>query len=464
MLFKEILMKMSLLLIVGLFSQCAKQNEWLDVKANNNDVILSKLADYRALLDNELIMNKRYPGLGIVGSDNYYTTFEVWQAATTEVERHAYLWLPDVFNGNSVNDWNTTYRLVASTNIVLEGIKKLPIAQEDVPMRNAIEGSALFYRAHAFYNLLQLFAQPYTVSYNDDAPGIPIRTVSDVNVRIGRSSLAISYQQVIDDLKRAAVLLPESTVLQTQPSSVASKALLARLYLNISDYVSAEKYADEALDIYHKLLDFNSLSTTSAYSMSGYPNNPEIIFYAETELYGISMFWGSRAIVDTLLYREYEENDLRKRIFYTNPDAVKRVYFKGQYTGETTSFGGIATNELFFIKAEAQARLGNYVSGLNILNSLLKTRWRANSFELNKADSPEEALEIILKERRKEFPFTGLLRWEDLRRLNKEKRFEKTIMRHFNGVDYFLPPNDLRYVYPIPENEIRLNNMQQNPR
>jgi hypothetical protein len=464
MLFKEILKKMSLLLITGLFLQCTKQNEWLDVKANNNDVILSKLEDYRALLDDERTMNMRYPGLGIVSSDNFYTTFEVWQAAGTEVERNAYLWLPDVFNGASVSDWNTPYWMVASANIVLEGLDKLTINEEDMPLRNAIKGSALFYRSYAFYNLLQLFGQPYSVSSNDDAPGIPIRTVSDVNVKIGRSSLKDSYQQIIDDLKRAAELLPERADLQTRPSKIASKALLARLYLNIGNYSLAEKYADEALDIYHELFDFNSLSTISAYSIAGYPDNPEIIFYAETEIYGLSSFRRFEAIVDSLLYKKYEENDLRKYIFYTDPDIASRVYFKGQYTGKSASFGGIATNELFFIKAEAQARLGDYVGGLNVLNSLLKTRWIADTFEPVTVNNSEEALEIILKERRKEFPFTGLLRWEDLRRLNKEKRFEKTLMRQQNGVDYSLPPNDLRYVFPIPHDEMRLNSMEQNPR
>jgi starch-binding outer membrane protein, SusD/RagB family len=70
---------------------------------------------------------------------------------------------------------------------------------------------------------------------------------------------------------------------------------------------------------------------------------------------------------------------------------------------------------------------------------------------------------VILQERRKELPFTADVRWEDLRRLNKDPNFQKTIVRVLNGTTYTLPPNDPKYVLPIPENEVQLSGLQQNP-
>ncbi len=70
----------------------------------------------------------------------------------------------------------------------------------------------------------------------------------------------------------------------------------------------------------------------------------------------------------------------------------------------------------------------------------------------------------ILEERRKELPFTGQLRWEDLRRLNKDQRFAKILVRTIAGNEYQLLPNSKRYVFPIPDIEIELSGIPQNER
>ena len=69
---------------------------------------------------------------------------------------------------------------------------------------------------------------------------------------------------------------------------------------------------------------------------------------------------------------------------------------------------------------------------------------------------------LILLERRKELLMRGL-RWMDLKRLNMEGA-AITLTRTVNGQVYTLPPNDLRYALPIPEDVIAISGMQQNPR
>ncbi|MGK9128379.1 RagB/SusD family nutrient uptake outer membrane protein [Olivibacter sp. SA151] len=451
-------------LLLAPLLQCSKQNEWLEKKANSNDVILSTLDDYQALLDNESIVNRRYPGLGIVGSDNYYTTYPIWQSTSTEVERNAYLWLPDVFAGSAVNDWDSPYRIVALCNIAIEGIREMEVAEAEQDKKNQIMGSALFYRAYAFYNLLQLFAAPYGQFADGTVPGIPLRLSSDVNQSVGRSSLEDSYKQVISDLEKAAQLLREHSSGQTRPSGTVAKALLSRLFLNIGDYEKAIAYAEEVLNLRDELMDFNELTETGAFPFPGYPNNPEVLFYTETELYGITNFRSNRAFVDTALYRSYATYDLRKSIFYNASDPSDRVSFRGQYTGNAYFFGGIAINELYLIYAEALARLGNYSQAADILGKLLEKRSKREALEGLGLPHSENIVARILEERRKELPFTGLLRWEDLRRLNREGIYRITLARKLDGVVYSLPPNDNRYIYPIPEREMRLNPMEQNPR
>lgn len=98
-------------------------------------------------------------------------------------------------------------------------------------------------------------------------------------------------------------------------------------------------------------------------------------------------------------------------------------------------------------------------------NRLLAKRWDKNTVYVPYSTADEnEALRKILQERRKELPFTANLRWSDLRRLNKDPRFAATLSRNLNGEIYTLPPNDKRYVLPIPDIEIQLSGIQQNER
>jgi hypothetical protein len=57
-----------------------------------------------------------------------------------------------------------------------------------------------------------------------------------------------------------------------------------------------------------------------------------------------------------------------------------------------------------------------------------------------------------------------MLRWIDLRRLNTDSRYAVTLTRNLNNQIYTLPPNDQRYVLPIPDLEIKLSGIEQNPR
>src|SRR5690606_21256922 len=115
--------------------------------------------------------NQRYPALGLLASDNFYTTYSNWQAAFTATERNSYIWMADAFSGESVNDWNRPYAMVAHANIVLEGLEKIQPDPSQQELKDALRGSALFFRAYSFYNLLQLFAQPYGWESSADALG-----------------------------------------------------------------------------------------------------------------------------------------------------------------------------------------------------------------------------------------------------------------------------------------------------
>jgi hypothetical protein len=137
----------------------------------------------------------------------------------------------------------------------------------------------------------------------------------------------------------------------------------------------------------------------------------------------------------------------------------------GTYGGYNvnTLFTFPAVDELYLIKSECEARLGNVSMAMTDLNTLLVTRWKTGTFIPFTAANADDALPVILTERRKELVMRGV-RWTDLRRLNTDARFASTITHVYNGQVYLLPPNDPKYVWPIPDDEILYSGIPQNVR
>jgi hypothetical protein len=138
---------------------------------------------------------------------------------------------------------------------------------------------------------------------------------------------------------------------------------------------------------------------------------------------------------------------------------------KGSYDGVYGGalFMGIATDEIYLIRAECRARNQNKEGAMEDLNTLLSKRIKKNSFVNRNADDWQEALDLILTERRKELVFRGS-RWTDIKRLNKESRYALTLKRLLNGNLYELEPGDQRFAYLIPTIVITRSGMAQNDR
>ncbi|MFC3157130.1 RagB/SusD family nutrient uptake outer membrane protein [Chryseobacterium arachidis] len=157
------------------------------------------------------------------------------------------------------------------------------------------------------------------------------------------------------------------------------------------------------------------------------------------------------------LYELYEEHDLRKVLYFKSQNG--KSIWCGAPIGNNLS--GTATNEVFLIEAECAARLGEREKALDLLNALLIKRYKTGTFKPLTASSDLEALDIILAERRKELLKRGL-RFQDLKRLNKDSRYAKSLTRTIGAKIYTLPPNDGRYQLPIPQYIIDYNGLEQN--
>lgn len=435
----------------------ACDKEKLDIKPSQSLVVPSTIEDLQKLMNNSGVLNST-PSFGELGADNYYMTTAVWNARSI-IEQNGYIWAKDIYPpGAVVADWNVQYTAVYYTNVVLYGLSQLE-EQANTEAYKKVKGCALFFRSLSFYNLAQLFCKPFDAATASTDPGIPLRLVSDVDVLIGRSTVQETYERIIADLKEAEALLPNNTTVKTEPSKAVVNALLARVYLSMRNYEKALLHSNASLALYSTLLDYNTLPTSGTTPVIPI-YNAEVLLH--TTLQGIGTFVSkTNCPVDTVLFNSYNNNDLRKNLFFVSSGSLK--IFRGSYTQSNISvFAGITTAEVLLIQAEGYARSGQISEAMNSLNALMVKRWKAGAFIPFTANSQAEALDKILVERRKELIYRGL-RWTDLRRLNLEGG-NITLTRNVNATTYTLNPNSNLYVYPIPPMEMQYNPMPQNPR
>ena len=442
----------ALLLLLFANISCKK---FLDEKPDKKLVIPSTLPDLQAILDNN-IMYRNDPYAAEMSSDNYYLPAATWQTLE-DFDRRMYTWEKDNIFSTTGNDWSNIYNKVYYANTVLENLEKIERTAGNKNEWDNIKGQALMIRAKSFLNAVLVWSPAYDMATSVTDMGIPLRLSADFTEPAFRPSVQQTYDRIISDFKESITLLPPVSIHPSRASRAASYGLLARTFLSMRKYSLAGLYADSSLQINSSLLNYNSLNTAQTYPVPLF--NTEMIYYASS--FTVALYI-SYAKVDTLLYSLFAVNDCRKTVFF-KPNTDGSIAYRGSYDGSNTgNFAGIATDELYLMRAESYARDGNKNVALTDLNTLLQMRFKTGTFIPVTANSAEDALSKILLERRKELIFRGL-RWMDIKRLNREAAgiIQKRII---NNQTYILPPNDLRYALPIPEYVISISGMPQNPR
>jgi len=452
------------------FASCKK---YLDIKVNNNQVFIETAQDCQLLLDNYSIMNLDYPSDGEASAGEYYLNDAAYSTQNAE-DQLIYTWNRNAVRDKATPQWRNTYFIIYNANLVLETLEKLKGKDTPQAALDNLRGQALFFRSYCIWQILQLYANQYTSSSANQDLGVPIRLTSDINEVSFRGTLQQAYDRVVLDLKESANLLFTSVPSVSRPGKAAAYAMLARVYLSMGNYPLTLENVDSALQLQGSLLDYNSdevnKSPTTNTPFSRF--NKEVIFHTvmvNSPLLNPGSESNPIARINPAIVSQYELNDLR-RIVFLKQNKTAGVFdgtyrFTGNYeqSSGATLFNGLATDELYLTRAECYARLGNISAAMNDLNTLLKTRWLAGTYVNKVALNADEALVIILAERRKELLMRGQ-RWTDLRRLNREGRSSVALSRIIQGETYSLPPNDLRFTILIP-NEVIINSpLQQNPR
>ncbi|WP_353151570.1 RagB/SusD family nutrient uptake outer membrane protein [Chryseobacterium sp.] len=437
--------KLSLLvLIVSMLISCSK--EWLEEKQDIKLIVPTTLNDMDLLLNEEYLQYDAR-GASEIACDDYEFTPDQFNKIYYGFDREMIIWrsmeIPK-YGIREYDEWDLSYSEIQIANIVLEGLTKIQRNESNGPQYDRIKGTALYHRAKHHLNLAMTFCKYYDKENASIDPGILLKLSPDINEKVSRGTLEHTYSTIIADLEQAASLLP---ITQSNLSSIAKGGafgLLARTYLFTDNYVKALNAADSSYRLHSYLENYNNVNGT--------PSRPFVnLNTKEMHILGtlrrqIENFTVGR--VSKELYDMYDQNDLRKTLFFkVNTDG--KPSFRGSYLGGQL-FTATATDEILLIKAECCARLNKVSDAREALNVLLQNRFKTGTYDPITTSDPNLLLDIAIRERRKELLARGL-RWQDLKRLNRQPRYAKTLVREIGAEVFQLAPNDPKYIFPIPE-------------
>lgn len=462
--------RLSYLFIVTIFlTSCGK--EYLDMQQEKNLRVPQTADDFQKLLEQTVIVNESSPVVfANIGADEYWIPTVQYNTTTGVVpapfQRNAHIWADQIYVGRETEtDWNKGYNVVYLANLGLQYTDKTPRTSIDVAKWDKLRGTALFIRAMQFYYLSQAFCPVYSEANANLQLGLTLREDPDPTVIIPRATVKQTYDKILADLNEALPLLPEKSDVLFRPSKVAIYALLSRVYMQMGNYTAAEKAADESLKIQNTLLDYNTVTITAGNTLTfglNAKNNPEVIYMSTPYLTQLFSWYHA----DTTLLRSYKNGDIRLKAYFSDTTAsIQNVVFKGSYKGGTLTsyFCGLATDEVYLNRAESRARNQNTAGALADLNLLRRARFTTATYVDLQSTNNDEVMTWILAERRRELVMRGT-RWSDLRRLNKEAKYAKTLVRDLAPQHFELKPGDNKWVWPLPLEAIQNGGYTQNPR
>lgn len=442
-------------LFIFLLTACGKN--YLQESPSNLFATPDDLARLNSLLSNDLLMGET-PVLGEESADDYYLLPEVYNNLSPQ-NKNTYTWQANIFQGKTnIPDYNLPYSQVFTCNLVLDALNKInpgPYPQT----WNETKGCALFMRSYAFFNLAQIFAD----AYYDSASAKKIRGISlpfstDINIVPPRSYLQETYDQIVYDLNTALPLVARSLTTRHLPAKPTVFALLARVHLSMRNYPMAYAMADSCIRLHDSLLDFNTLNKSLRFPIQA--DNKEILYQSWLSSYTNIILGRKTCMIDSTLYSYYSDDDVRKEVFFMMNTG--RPVFKNNGTGKNFGFSGLSISEMYLIRSECAARLSDIPKAMDDLNKLQEKRYKPGTFTKYVATTYQDAMTIILRERRKELIFRGL-RWADIKRLNKEEA-GIVLTRLIEGQTIQLLPKNNRYILPLPDDALSGGTITQNIR
>ena len=426
-------------LLSVIVTSCGKKLDLLPQQSVAEEVALSSDANvkkvlngaYDAVSDGDL-----YGGNILLFSELLAADDEIRWEGTFNQPRE--VWLKSMLTTNSfVRDtWLEAYDVINITNNIIGAINVVKAADQ-----NRVKGEALFLRGAMYFELVKLFAKPYSAGATTTNPGLPLVLTPtrgiDQNSYVARNTVEQTYAQIIADLTEAENLLPNNN--SVFASKFVAAGMLSRVYLQMEKYPEARDAANRAITI--ATTAGKSLAGSYASVFNNSSNSSEYLFAmqvsAQDGTNSMHTYWSIPAYggrdgdvsIDASHLALYTAGDARLALFYVGAGETRSGKWQQQY--KVLPIMRLA--EMYLTRAEANFRAGTAV-GATPVADYNRTHQRAGWLP-----AVTVTLADILLERKLELAHEGHA-IADLKRLKLSA----------DGFAY----NANEMVFPIPQREV----------
>ncbi|MCI9846900.1 RagB/SusD family nutrient uptake outer membrane protein [Flavobacterium pectinovorum] len=358
-----------------------------------------------------------------------------------------------------INRWNTIISLVDES-------------KGDESIKQLAKAEAKIFRAYDHFLLINTYAKGYDPQTAATDGGICIMDKFDLEAQPSKSTVAQVYDFIQKDIEDALPYLKEKPLDVYHPSLAFAYAFKAKVHLFKREIANAQAAAEKSLSYNNQIFDMVAYSAQGGPTVLAVPaaNNIEVLSYQYMTGY-TEMNFAQSYIISPELRTLFGTNDARFNLFFnststTNLDKDSNTaYWATQHTRFFYSTVGMKTTEVYLMLAECYARDNKLNEAITVLNTLRAKRILSGTVNLEVPQTRKETMELVVNERRREL-LLGFNRFFDLKRLNTETEYAKTITRVFPIVNktvpqqtYTLQPNSRLYIVPFP-----LSVLQKNPK
>jgi tetratricopeptide (TPR) repeat protein len=307
-----------------------------------------------------------------------------------------------------------------------------------------------------YFMLANFYADTYDKTTASTKLSVPLIESADINAPSTQVTIQKIYEYIISNVTEALDYLPDMGVTMLHPGKGAAYAFLARVYLQMSNFTNALKYANMALEINGELYDWTAYYAkyqTQIEKTTSYTKTPSPMSYDYVENYnyrhGSVNSSNSESGVNQWRAAQFEKGDAKFLSRWKIRTVGTETYYTSTLSGYF-NYGGMTTVEVYLIKAECLARTGDIAGAMAIVNKIRKTRILAASYADQSASTLADAMDKIMTLKRNELIQT-LVPFADMRRLNNEGTYKRVLTKTEGTTTYTLAPDSYMWTMPFPQ-------------
>lgn len=458
--------------------------------ANGNYALLKDVETYNSTTDQNNSYLRQYFYLSEFAGDNV-----VYGQITTDEFEKSFTYLHDPSQTNVGYFWYINYKIISACNVVIDLVESGKLSNATSSDLQAV-GECYFMRAFCHFNLVRIFAKPYTI--DPSADGIIIRNSISEKKDKARSTVEEVYSFVQNDLRKSASFMTETGRGSGYPSKYAAFALLSRVFLYMDQTDSVISYANKVINsgVYPITSDYpnyfrnavNSTETIWCIIQTATDDKKKFgsigsMYYSDDSGSGWGEEFASPSLLDSMAVNPEDTRFSYIDTVYNGASIRLKSGIRMFYVTKFSFQDGSPTlsspvmlriSEIYLNRAEAYAKKGETANALADLDQIRRNRGLSAKLFNGTVPAGKTLLSTVLLERRIELAFEGHRNFDVYRnKLNMNRNYWGYHIADLkeSDIDYTKVPDvpiisytNPRIIYYIPQPEMEVNSLcTQNP-